>query len=154
MTFKFDGDYKNKEQVAPFLDAFSAVYAEIAAGGDYTYNASFKGRIAGLDPATDKDEDTAIYMLQCMHAIREENRNLERLLADGYKNVVSLPIQKRFASIVVYHAGHFTGGTGYTQYFTNARIIPDAEGKPRMLMEKGKRRYGHPLAGRRVLVRS
>ena len=153
MTFQFNGNYRDQEQVAPYLDAFSVVHAEIAASGQYTYNSLFKGRIAGLDAATSKDEDTAIYMLQCMHAIRAEHQVIEQLRADGYRDVAALPKSTRFRSVVVYRAGHFVGGTGWTAKYTDVRIVPDAEGVPYGLIEKGKRKYGHALTGARVLAR-
>jgi len=150
--FQFNGEYHDQAQVAAYLDAFSIIHAEITASGQYTYNSSFRGRIAGLDAATSKDEDTAIYMLQCLHAVRAEHRHIEELAANGYRDVVSLPQCTRFSSVVVYRARHFVGGTGWTAEYSDARIIPDATGAPYALMEKGKRKYGRPLNGCRVLA--
>lgn len=53
MTFTFNRNYDDREQIAPFYDDFVRVYDEIEASGRYTYNDLFKGRISGLADATD-----------------------------------------------------------------------------------------------------
>lgn len=150
--FAFNGNYKDHEQVAPFLAAFTRTHDEIEASGKYTYNDSFKGRIEALNPATSKDEDTAIYLLQSLLDITREQQCIAALKAEGYREIQSLPARVRFDRVVVYRAGHFVGGTGWIATYDNVRIIPDAEGKPYALLEKGKKTNGRLLGGCQVLA--
>ncbi len=152
-TFRFNKDYKDLDQVAQFLPAFLDVYTDIVATGRYTYNDSFRGRIVGLDAATPKDEDTAIYMLQTLKNIRELEAKVESCLADGYAPVDSdsLTTTTKFHKIVEY--GFYMGGTGWREW-TEARLVPSSKpaGGWLTVLPKGKRTHGHLINGK-VLVK-
>lgn len=152
--FRFNGDYNDKAQVEPYLEAFSAIRKEITNAGQYPYNASFKGRIAGLNPATSKDEDTAIYMLQCLFDIRAEQQQIADLKAEGYRPLETLADRSRFSRVVVYRAGHFVGGTGWIATYDNVRILTDENHRPLGLLEKGKRTHARSLHGCQVLAKA
>lgn len=69
--FKFNGDYQDLTQVYPFFADFKKEYQKLKTAGQYPYNSSFKGKIAGIQGA---DEDTAIYLLQGLQ--KEEEQRL------------------------------------------------------------------------------
>lgn len=137
--FTFNGNYDDKAQIEPFYDAYLAVYDEIRAAGRYPYNDSFKGRIAGLDAATSKDEDSAIYMLQTLRDIKAMNSDLEGWRALGAVDVVADELSASakptaFKALIAY--GFYVGGTGLKVY-ENVRLRRVGHGL--QVIEKGKR---------------
>lgn len=143
-TFVFDKDYKNHEQVRPFMADFLAVFAELEAAGKYPYNDSFKGRIPGVEGP---DEDTAIYMLQTLRDLDALAVKVAAFLADGGEHVETLTETRR-GTVVCY--GFYMGGTGWTEYH-DARLLA-RNGKPYAILPKGKRTNGHLVQGR-VMIR-
>ena len=108
--FVFDRNYDNYEQVRPYFDDYCTVRAEIEAAGKYTYNDSFKGRIPSLAGTSNKDEDTAIYMLQSMHSRDEMDRQVEEFTAGGGYDIEDVVGEKR-GTIAQY--AFYVGGTGF-----------------------------------------
>lgn len=109
--FVFDRDYGNYEQVRPYFAEYCAVLAELENAGQYPYNNSFKGRVPSLAGASDKDEDTAIYMLQSMHSRDDMDRKVAQFAADGGYDVEELDGSERRGTIAKY--GFYVGGTGW-----------------------------------------
>lgn len=91
--------------------------------------------------------------MQNLLDITREQQRIAALRAEGYREIQSLHARARFDRVVVYRAGHFVGGTGWIATYDNARVIPDAEGRPYALLEKGKRINGRSLIGCQVLAR-
>lgn len=148
MTFVFNKNYKDREQIAEFIDGYMAVYNELTAAGQYPYNNSFKGRIPGLAGATDKDEDSAIYMLQTERDLRAMEAKLARYLADGWEPLTEQPAESvKVKGVVEY--GFYVGGTGWREW-TDPRILPFHSSTA--VLPKGKRTNGHML-GSKVLVK-
>lgn len=161
--FRFNGDYSDLEQVAEYLPEFEAVLAELEAAGEYRYNDSFKGRIAGIantekrGPNVGTHEDTAIYLLQGLERKRREDERVEALLADGYEFIEALDETTRFANVVLVPTGRMNGS--WAEY-AGARVVPtthDAQVKATgalwAVLPKGKRTNGHYINGRKVLVK-
>lgn len=152
--FRLTGKRWDSEEVRPFL----ARYSELREEGVF-YNADFKGRIPGLEDSP--DEDRAIYLLSTLWSIEREKARIRKALADGYRPVAEVwtPTKagdrKRFASIITYKPGYYSGGTGLICEYEDARLVVDEDGNPRMVLPKGKRSHGFEAgAGRTVLVRS
>jgi len=150
MTFVFNKDYSDKEQVREFLPAFSAIREDMQAQGKYPYNDSFKGCIPGIEGP---NEDTAIYLLQNLCHIEEEQRRIAALYADGFELLEALSARMRFSSVALWREGHYVGGTGQLTVYDDARVDPDLFGKPRAVLPKGKRN-GYPVESAQVLVKS
>lgn len=160
--FVFNKDYKDLDQVAPFWDAYDAVYQELHASGMYPYNSRFKGRIPGIEG---EDEDTAIYLLQCERHRREMMAQVEAAIGRGYvpyavynfetgRLVMQKPFEAatqptRFAGVVRY--GWYSGKDGFAEW-SDVRVV---QRHPSMLtiIPKGKRN-GSPLCGGTFLVRT
>ena len=140
--FVWDGDYKNHEQVRPYMADFLAVYAELEAGSG-TYNHSFRGRIPGIEDY----EDTAIYMLQNLKRLDELAIRVAEFEASGGRHVTELDETVR-GTVVFY--GFYMGGTGWQEYH-DARLLARG-GRPYAVLPKGKRTNGHLVQGR-VMVR-
>jgi hypothetical protein len=147
MSFTFNNNYHDKEQVRQWMPAFTALRVSMEASGKYPYNDCFKGKIAGIEGP---DEDTAIYILQCLYSIERENEKMAKLRAE-MQPLKELNEQKRFSRVVLYKAGHYVGGTGSFMTLEDARILPK-DGKPFAVIPKGKRTNGYRIDGAEVLV--
>lgn len=147
MTFVFDKTYANLEQVAPWLDAFNAVYDEILAGGGYPYNDSFKGRIPGI---FGPNENTGIYLLQGLRREREQAARVVALREQGYADVEKMVPKSKvaYSRIVLYS----TGRGGQVIEHENARLVSDAQGVPYAVLPKGKVKRGYRIDSRKVLA--
>ncbi|WP_156251010.1 hypothetical protein [Pseudactinotalea terrae] len=144
--FRFDRDYKNVEQVRPYMDAFLARYDELAQAGQYPYNDSFRGHIPGIEGP---DEDTAIYLLQRLRdRDRLDAQREEFIAAGGFEVTVTDLAPGQVLRGTVVHCGYFMGGTGWQQ-FESARLR--AQNGSLTVIEKGKRN-GQWLHGK-VLIR-
>lgn len=153
MTWTFNRNYDDKEQVAEFLPRFLEVKAEILDAGAYPYNDSFKGRIPGIEGP---NEDSAIYLLQGAAHLQDLERKIDAYLADGFEKIDSLAATTKFKCVV--HYGFYMGGTGWTEY-KDARLIPQdrpkqaaVTGNIRAVLPKGRRTHGHLIHGK-VLVK-
>lgn len=144
MKFTFDNDYKNTEQVRPYMADFLEVYAEFEAAGKFPYNDSFKGRIPGVEGP---DEDTAIYLLQTLRDLDLLEAKVAAFLAEGGEHVETLTETRR-GTVVCY--GFYMGGTGWREY-PEARLVA-RNGKPYAILPKGKRTNGYQVEGR-VMIR-
>lgn len=158
MTFAFNKNYKDHEQIAEFFDDYMAVFDELAAAGKYPYDDSFKGRIPGLADATDKNETTAIYLCQSERHLREQQAKVDALIAEGFEHIDSIDSVTRFAHVVSY--GWCVGGIGGWQEWPEARLMPelrqaqiDATGRIKGVIPKGKRNPTHLFTGGRWLVK-
>lgn len=147
--FVFNKQYRDLEQVAPFLADFNRVYDEIRASGQYTYNDSFRGRVPGIEGP---DEDRAIYLLQQLHDLRLNEARVEAMLADGYELVERLDGTTKFSRVALMpHEGYV--GTGPITEFTEARVVPGDDGRPRYVLRKRKRNYGTATYGGAVYAK-
>lgn len=146
--FTFNNNYKDKEQVRQFMPRFIELREAMAAAGQYPYNSCFVGKIPG---AEGPNEETAIYLLQCLYSIEAEQRAMAQLRTE-LEPLTELAETQKFSRIVAYEAGHYVGGTGRRQSFEDARIVP-RDGKPYVVLPKGKRTKGYRIAGAEVLVK-
>lgn len=120
-------DAEQGDAVRPFYSDYLAVLAEIEAAGAYPYNASFKGRIAGIDPATTgttlDDEDTAIYLLQQLHSRERDEARRDAFLASGGVPVASVSLDEgKSLRGTVARFGWYSGGTGW-QELADVRLV-------------------------------
>lgn len=151
MAFVFNKDYDDKSQVEPFMDAYTTIRDELDAAGKYPYDAEFEGRIPAI---AGPNEKTAIYLMQSVHRIRQEQRRIQELRDSGYLEVTTLAARTRFEHIVVYQPGYYSGGTGLISEYRDARLVPDASGKPHAILPKGKRTNGYQASSGLVLVKA
>jgi hypothetical protein len=142
MSFTWNRDFKDLEQVAEWLPEFTAIYDQIAAAGKYPYNDSFRGKIAGI--AGDR-EDTAIYLLQGLYRQREMDARIAGWLAEGYRHLTELGAVTKFPVVILYRADR----SGEWHQYEAARLVPEAKpnqaavtGKISALIPKGKRTHG------------
>lgn len=147
--FTFDRNYDNTEQVRPYYADYAAVRAEMDAAGRYPYNDDFKGRIASLAGTDDREEDSAIYLLQRMHELDALTVKIADFLASGGVRADDLQEGEIRRGTVV-HYGFYMGGTGWQQW-EGARLLRTSRGLA--VLPKGKRTYGHSLTEGRVLVK-
>lgn len=150
-VYVFDRNYRDTEQVRPFLADFLAVHAEIIAAGAYPYNDSFRGRIPGLAGADRKSEDAAIYMLQTLKETDALAVKVAAAVADGCEPMAEAPLEPMKCERIIQY-GWYVGGTGWAEW-NGARLVAFMD-NPRSLavLPKGKRTRGHLLAGK-VLVK-
>jgi hypothetical protein len=142
MSFTFNKNYHDLEQVAEWLPAFDELRAAEIAANRYPYNDSFKGCIPGIAGPC---EDTAIYLLQSLHHQREQDARVERALADGFERIDSVNGIERFAKVIVYHPDR----SGEWHQYLDARLLPEdnprqaaVTGKIHALLPKGRRTRG------------
>lgn len=152
-AFQFNRDYHDLEQVAQYLDAFTARYDEIVASGSYTYNDCFKGKVVGLTAVDDKNEDTAIYLLQGLHRKRAQDARVAELLGAGYEFVTKVEAGKRYRHLLLVPEGRMSGAL--TEY-EDARLVRNPyngdDTTPYGVLPKGKRTHGALISGRKVLA--
>jgi hypothetical protein len=153
MTFTFNKNYKDLEQVAEWLPAFTVIRDRITNAGGYPYNDDFKGKIPGI--AGDR-ETLAIYLLQGLYRQREMQARIDEWLADGFRPVESVDAVRKFACVILYRAD----GSGVFHEYADARLVPEtkpnqirATGHLRALLPKGKRTNGVWLGNYAVLVK-
>ena len=145
--FTFNKDYHDKEQVRHLLPQFIALREALVAAGQFPYNDSFLGKIDG---AEGPHESTAIYLLQNLYRIEQEQREMDAL-RDRMQPLRELATTRKFARVVLYFAGYYVGGTGLRASYDNARIVPQ-DGKPYIVLPKGARVKGYLAKGAEVLV--
>lgn len=141
-SFSFNKDYNDHEQVRPYFDAYTKVYDELQAAGQYPYDSLFKGRIPGIEGPS---EDTAIYMLQQMRS-REALAVRRNAFEESGGKVVTADdmTEGEIRRGTVASAGFYMGGTGWTEY-DKARLVKN-NGRL-VVLEKGKRTNGRLLQG-------
>lgn len=141
--FKFNKDYRDLDQVAPFMPAFLCRYNELIEEGEYPYNDSFKGHLGVTG-----DEDTLIYLCQEQRMHTELAANVADALASGYVQVDEVDEPIKCDKVVVY--GFYTGGTGWKEY-SDCRLIHGLTGFA--VLPKRARTRGYNLMGGTVLVK-
>lgn len=145
MTWTFNRNYKDLDQVAEFFDAYMAVFRELEAAGEYPYNASFEGRIPGIEGP---GEETAVYLLQHTRHMRDYRAKVDAYRADGFEPLDVFPeTATRFAGVV--HYGWRNGEDGIDEW-SDARLLT-FQGQ-RVVLPKGRRTNGFSLSGK-VLVK-
>jgi len=144
--WRFNRQYGDLAQVEQFLPAFLVVLAEIETAGQYRYNASFKGRIPGIEGAC---EDTAIYLLQGLEAQRRQDERVAQLVAAGYEHLTQLSETRKYSHVVLYPRSRMGGA--WAEY-RDARLVTNGS-RPYAVLPKGRRTNGHLVSGRAVLVR-
>jgi hypothetical protein len=150
--FRFDGNYTNGAQVEPYLDAFLVEYERITRAGAYPYNSGFKGRVAGLVALDDKNEDTAIYLLQGLRRTRLQAARVGELEAAGYKYIDEVEAGVHYRFLVLVPQGWLYG---QWSEFEDARLLAHPSGqnaRPYMVLRKRARNQGVAVNGRRVLA--
>ena len=142
MTWTWNKNYDDLEQVAEFYPAYLTRYHELEAAGQYPYNDSFKGHIPGIEGPR---EDTAIYLLQGLRRQRAMNERITGWLAEGFEPVDSLAAVRKFPRVILYRADR----SGEWHEYTDARLVPETNprqaeitGGISALLPKGKRAHG------------
>lgn len=146
--FIFDKDYRNLNQVAHLWDTYESRHQELVAAGRYPYNADFKGKIAGL-VADDKNEDTAIYLLQTMRHIREFDAEVQALKDAGYAEPDVKPrgvTETKYTSVAFIRRNYYGGRSGTVTILSSARVIA-REGVVDSVLPKGARTRGYVVGG-------
>lgn len=144
--FVFDKNYDNYEQVRPYMDEFNRVHDELLdPKRGFVYNDDFVGKLPSLAGTAEKDEKTAIYMLQSLRRINDENEKLAAFLASGgvpmedVSVTGSTPVRGDIAA-----KGWYVGGTGW-------KVIEDVRllllGNQIVYSHRGKRRMFYLPAG-------
>jgi hypothetical protein len=82
----FNGHYNDLAQIIPFVEAYWTIYEELKDAGQYPYNASFEGRIPGLEDSLPQEE-TPIYLLQQLRNLVEGHERLAETLDGGYRRL-------------------------------------------------------------------
>jgi hypothetical protein len=144
VRFLFDRDYKNLEQVRPFMPAFLARYEELRLAGRYPYNDDFRGH-----PGISGDEDTAIYLCQGLRRVDEVAAKLQAALDDGYMVVEAVDEPVKCASVIYY--GWERGGAGWKEW-RDVRLVPGLTGIA--VLPRRARTLGYNLLGGHLLVKT
>ena len=141
-------NYRDLEQVAPFVDRYFAIFTELQAIPVFGYNDLFKHRIPGIEGP---GEDSAIYLLQTIRGKLEDLAKVNAALADGCSPIETVTEKTKFHRVV--HYGWQNGEDGYREW-EDARLVPYENGRQTIMavLPKGKRTYGTPLTGK-VLVK-
>lgn len=108
--FVFDKNYDNYEQVRPYYADYENFRVELEDAGKYPYDEAFKGKLESLAGTSDKDETTAIYMLQQMHSREQMNREVRAFTATGGRDVEQIVGEQR-GDLAMY--GYYVGDTGW-----------------------------------------
>jgi hypothetical protein len=132
-TFTFNKDYNDLEQVRVYFDAYMAVFEALAADGKYPYNSSFKGQIEGL-VADDKNEDTAIYLLQGLRMQEALDAKVAELIDAGYEHVIELKATTKYRHVFAYPTRRMGGDVSQ---WRECRLVPRADGSVYMVLPKG-----------------
>ncbi|GAB2699220.1 hypothetical protein BKA24_001770 [Microbacterium marinum] len=144
---------EQRDLVRPFYGEYKARRAELDRAGRYAYNADFKGHLPSLNPATtgttDKDEDTAIYLLQTLHTWTLEQEKLAAFIARGARPLAAedvdpaAPAPRGTVAVI----GRYSGGaTGYHVY-EDVRIVRTGFRGHRLAgIPKGRRTNGYDLS--------
>lgn len=143
MTFTFDKNYKNHEQVREYMPAFLAAFAELDPTMRFAYNDQFRGRVAGIEGPC---EDTAIYLLQTLKHLDELNAKVAEYLANGWVEVEATEAPVKYKSIV--HYGFYMGGTGWQEWHDARLRLSRGHYGSAVVLPKGKRTHGQLLSGK------
>ena len=156
LTWRWNNDYGDLDQVTEFYPDYLAVYADLALAGKYPYNDSFKGRIPGIEGPR---EDTAIYLLQMLRSLCNTEITLARHREAGWRDLDPAELDRgpaRFAGVAeyaIYHvgsraAGLTVGGSGW-QEWENARLT---HCRSSVMVLPGRTRVnGHIVAGKLIV---
>jgi hypothetical protein len=89
-------------------------------------------------------------MLQNLQQWNAEAAKEAAYVADGYEYVTSLNKATKYAHIVLVRVREMSDTWSEHR---DARLVPDANGKPYAVLPKGKRTQGYRIGERRVLVK-
>lgn len=146
--FEFDGNYKNHEQVRPYMDDFLRVFASFDPDLKFAYNDQFKGRIPGI--ADGPSEDTGIYLLQTLKSLDELAVQVEKFKAEGGRVVTADDVGDKVLRGTVVFTGFYVGGTGWRE-FRQARLLRQRRAGGELgflcVLPKGKRTNGYLAEG-------
>ncbi|MHB1772065.1 MAG: hypothetical protein ACYCST_10030 [Acidimicrobiales bacterium] len=143
--WRFDGNYKNTEQVAAFMPAFLERFAELDPTLRFAYNDSFRGHVAGIEGPC---EDTAIYLLQGRKRLLELEAKIAQAVTDGFVEVTETAEPLKCSAVV--HYGFYTGGDGWREWH-DVRLVPAGSGMA--VLSKRARTHGHIIIGGHVLAK-
>lgn len=155
--FKFNRDYKDRDQVLPYWDGYLSALEMIDPGsvrrdaGRTIYDDEFIGKVPGL--AGSDDEQTGVYMLRNLDSIRRMMAEVEAFKARGAVEITSMEPGQVIKCAETLCWGWYVGGTGI-QHLTDVRVV-ERHGKPYAAIPKGKRTNGYALhvgEGRPVLA--
>lgn len=157
--FVFNRNCDAREQVLPYYPEYVAVRERLDAEGLYPYNGRFKGKIPSLAGSTDKNEDTAIYLLQVLHTRMLEHERESEFIASGGRPLEEFDFTSdahlnkgRRGTLV--QRGQYVGGTGYTVYEDTRVTVRHHRGSTVALIKKPRQREWRAiLSGGRLLFR-
>jgi hypothetical protein len=138
MEWAFNGNYDDYEQVEQFYPMFKKLHDEIIEKGGFPYNSLFEGKFNIED---NKQEKTAIYLLQQSETEKMRQAKIINLLADGFQHIEKVDKPTKFKKIVQV-------GTDYsrasTKEYDNAKIFSE-NGKSLFILPKGHSRTGYRI---------
>ncbi len=125
-----------RDQVRHLLPAFRRALEQL---DGYRYNAAFVGKIDGMDAASPRDEETAIYLLQTLESDTTRDERISELLAAGWQEVTAANadhwLANRPASVIVASAGNWIE-------IDAGRLVIGPGGDVTGVLPKGKRTHG------------
>lgn len=146
MTWTFNRNYHDLEQVAEWYPEYTAARAEVIERAGYPYNDEFRGMIPGI---AGECEDTGIYLLQELHRRRKMDARVAAALGDGFRHLDTLTAVTKYAHVILYKPD----GSGWHAY-QDARLVPETKprqaevtGQIHALIPKGKRTRGVYVGG-------
>ena len=154
--FVFDKNYRNDEQVRPYMEEFLSAFDRLVRPGhDSVYNDRFKGQIPSLAGTDSDNEDTAIYLLQNLRRLDIEAATRAAFVEAGGRKVTADDIQPgQTLRGTVVHSGFYMGGTGWDvreDVRLRVRVHPNGN-RSLEYVEKGKRN-GSLISGGDVYFR-
>lgn len=146
-AWAFNKDFHDYEQIAPFWDAYMARFHELESAGRYPYNDDFRGCLGGTW-ATERDEDTAVYLCQKRRHILDDEAKVAAAIAEGgFVPIERVDAPLKCASVIYYKFENEE--TGFKRW-DNVRLVPGLTGMA-VMMPRARTR-GINLFGGRVLV--
>ena len=146
--FEFDRNYRNTEQVRPYLAEFQRVYADLEeARGRHPYDSELLGKVAALSGSTEKNETTALYLLKTLHDLDELTLTQNAFIEAGGRKVTAEDLEPgQVLRGTIAKSGFYMGGTGWkVNEDIRLRVREYPNGRRGLeYVEKGKRN-GHPL---------
>lgn len=138
MKWEFNGNYNDYEQVEQFFPVFEILLKEITDKDGFPYNSLFEGK---LDIEDNKQEKTAIYLLQQSKTEKMRQAKVKELLNTGFQRIDTIDKPTKFKKIIQV-------GTNYsrasTKEFDNARIFCEG-GKGIFILPKGHTKTGYRI---------
>jgi len=141
--WKFNEDYHDYKQVEQFYPAFDKLHKSITDKGNFAYNSLFEGTL-GIE--NEKEEKTAIYLLQQSKTEKTRQAKIEELLSSGFKQIEKIDKVTRFEKIIQVGTDH---SRATIKEFEDCKIFSEEGGNlfilPKRCSRRGYRIYSDRL---------